>query len=305
MKKLLRIKHGLGDNCQATIVINHLKHYHPDWFLGVEALPGSHSCFYGVADAVHVMRHPFTWRQDYDEILNLDFPRPTKTYPNVPSTKPTRCLEEVFNLDPIESLYRYTINPTPEATTKVDQFIEEELHGQPYAVLHYLGTNSKADKDLTHYEATLWIYAMLKEGLAPVLLDWDRQSPCAKFTTVTCPDKRHPYLWDGERVGDAGTIHQLIDRAEYFVGIDSGPAHVAAATNTPAYVFWVNHTPIHCFDLADNVIHFVPHFSRDLIAGDRDSAWEYFTANYQHRVYDCDLTEYIEFLAVEICAALA
>jgi hypothetical protein len=100
---------------------------------------------------------------------------------------------------------------------------------------------------------------MMRQGLVPVLLDMDYQSPVAKVEGVVRLDRRHPWLWDGERVGDAATLCALIENAEAFVGIDSGPAHVAAATTTPSIVIWRGTCPWSCFDPSPNVRHWVPY----------------------------------------------
>jgi 2-polyprenyl-3-methyl-5-hydroxy-6-metoxy-1,4-benzoquinol methylase len=65
--------------------------------------------------------------------------------------------------------------------------------------------------------------------------------------------------------------------------VDSGPLHVAGATDTPAVAVWTRHHPVHFFDLAANVLHLVPGDHEQLASG--RPALEYFTRNYRHHVY--------------------
>jgi hypothetical protein len=201
----------MGDNCQFTIVLRHLReHYYPDMFLGVEAQVGCHSCFTGLADAVYIWRPPLLWNEEkWDEIKVVQFNRPEQSYQDVPSIKATRCLLDEFHLSPLLHLYHATLNPTPEAIDKVQRFTTEELD-LPYAVLHYDGHSRKADKCINHEEAAVLVNLFLECGLVPLLVDMDYQSPLQQDTGVYHLDRRHPYLWDGERVGDASTIYQLI-----------------------------------------------------------------------------------------------
>lgn len=269
-KVLFTFKHGLGDACQFTIVLKHLKFYHPELFIGVESRVGVHSIFEGLADESLIFRKPLLHRDNYPEPFNIEFKMPLCEYGDLPSTKTTECLIEEFVdveyqdgnqelIYPKLELYRYQITPSQEVKDKVSRFIDEEVK-EPFAVLHYLGNARKVDKDLTDFQAALLIDVLESEGYRVVLLDWESKFNIADYPTpnngIVRPDKLHPYLWNKERVGDGATIAALIDRAEVFFGIDSGPGHIAAATKTPSIIFWVNHQPAFCYDYHPNVIHY-------------------------------------------------
>jgi hypothetical protein len=100
-------------------------------------------------------------------------------------------------------------------------------------------------------------------------------------------------LWDKERVGDGATIYELINRAEFFFGIDSGPGHIAAASKTPAFLFWWGHHPAHCIIPSPNVTHCIPDWSDEFFELPK-RATDYFAKHYQSHVYGPDLTAYLE-----------
>src|SRR5271154_5567717 len=94
---------GLGDAVQFGIVLKHLKHYHPDWTIGIETNKGHWDCFRGLADEIFPLVMPFSWRNKFDKIQTIKFLTPDHFYgTKVPSTKPTRCLIEEFGLEPIK-----------------------------------------------------------------------------------------------------------------------------------------------------------------------------------------------------------
>lgn len=275
MNKLFSFNHGLGDACQFTIVLKHLRHYHPDWNVAVETSLGLHSVF----DNAFPLVQPYTWRDTYGQPQKILFQRPERIYNNMPSTKVTRCLTDEFGLEPIPDLYKYEIHPTEATQKKVARYIEEEIKGE-YAVISYKQSkSSKEDKELTDYEASLICDMLLPFGVTPVILDWEPRNRLAGDGVLN-PWRGHPYLWDKEYVGDGATIYELINHAVAFFGIDSGPAHIAAATNTPSYVFWWGTMPIHCFDPAENVTH--------IIDPTHHIVNEYFLNNYHFDVYDKD-----------------
>ena len=92
---------------------------------------------------------------------------------------------------------------------------------------------------------------------------------------------------------DAGELHQYIVNAEMVIGIDSGPEHLAGATETPTVVIWTGNDPLTCFDPCLNVTHLVP--SEAYLNLDyRELEW--WDKHYEHIYYDNNLTEYLERL---------
>src|ERR1043165_7625922 len=114
MKVLLQFRHGLGDAVACQILIRHLKHYHPKWFIGVETRRGHESALQGHADRVYIAEHPFYWRTEYDKIFHMPWERPGDEdwWSGHPSTKPPVCFENYFpEITPIEELFFYEIFP--------------------------------------------------------------------------------------------------------------------------------------------------------------------------------------------------
>ena len=86
--------------------------------------------------------------------------------------------------------------------------------------------------------------------------------------------------------GDAEHVAALVSQCEAFVGIDSGPAHAACSTNTPALVVWTGHHPLQYMDPAPNVLHLVPENHREMepVRGHPGCA-DWFEGNYRWRAY--------------------
>ena len=303
MKILYRFHHGLGDAIQFNVALSHIKKYHPDWFIGVEAEAGIHSVFYGLADGVHAMGvDTMAYRRDYQNRYNVKFACPDRLFEWLPTTKPTQCIVDEFGLKPDLSLYRYTMRPTAEAEEKAQRYIAEELHCEPYAVVHYRGNSRAHDKDLSEYEAGLLMGMLRQQGLQIVLIDMTLQSPWADNPGVHRLDANQRWLWGDCRNGDAGVFYSLIDNAKTFWGVDSGPAHIAGATNTPSYVIWWHTPPMHCYDPADNVTHIVPDWWRDLAL--HNNAVDVFTTYYHYKEYGENLEAYLENVVQELCGPI-
>ena len=263
------------------------------WWLGVEASYGTAGCFKGIADASFDLIHPFYWRKEYQETKFVNFGQPIRNYAGVPSTKVTRCLLEEFGVEPIESLYRYEIHPTETAMEKAKRF-QEEIDA-PYAFLHFDGHARKTDKDLTEYEQMCVIEACLNRGLVPVVLDMHRESKLRAFDFIEFLDGTDPWLFDGGRIAQPDLIYELINGASLFVGIDSGPGHIAAATDTPGWIFWYGTFPVYCMEPSSNLIHCVPGWwEEDMIQDNKNEAVSYFKAHYNHRSYNYCREEAVE-----------
>jgi hypothetical protein len=102
---LIKFRHGLGDAVQLTIVLKHLRRYRPDWNVDVAALVGKHSACHGLCRQVFVLDRNGPVPSDYGQVFGLDWHECTGTYGNCPSTKPARCLKEVFGQEPSAELF--------------------------------------------------------------------------------------------------------------------------------------------------------------------------------------------------------
>jgi ADP-heptose:LPS heptosyltransferase/SAM-dependent methyltransferase len=285
---LIEFRHGLGDAVQLTVVLGHLRHHHPDWDIDVASLVGKHSAHGALCRRCLVLdREPIT-RAGYDQVFTLDWHECRTPAPAWPSTKASRCLQEVFGLQPVTELCRYTIRCGDEARARARRYLAGLCRAQPQGgrfpvvLLHYQGNTSGASKDLDHGLAREVCETAARAGFVPVVLDWDRRSPLPDGVSIHCPGTDHE-LWRGTGTGDAEMLAALIEAATLMVGVDSGPLHVAGATTTPTVGVWTAHHPLHFYDLADNVTHLVPGDHARLAAG--AEALRYFETHYRHRTY--------------------
>lgn len=164
----------------------------------------------------------------------------------------------------------------------------------PAVLIHYEGNTSADRKNLSHELAREVCEVVLKAGFVPVILDWDKRSPLPDGVRIHCPQAGHP-LWGASGTGDAEALAALIEASSLFIGVDSGPVHVAGATTTPTIAVWTQHHPIHYFDRADRVLHLVPGDHERLAAG--SDALAHFVGNYRHLVYqrlDLELPAIVE-----------
>jgi ADP-heptose:LPS heptosyltransferase len=290
---LLKFLHGLGDSVQATIVLQHLTHYHPDWQIDFAALYGKHSAARELCRNVLVIdgnnRSIPGAQTAYHRTLTLEWDENREAHADWPSTKPIRCLRQVFQLTPILELCRYKIARSEEADRRARSYLEEicperRSDGRfPVVLLHYQGNTSCDRKDLTHDHARRICEAVRQAGQIPVILDWDNRSPLIDQKHIFNPDASHA-LWHNRGTGDAEILAALIEGSSLMIGIDSGPLHVAGATTTPTLGVWTWHHPVHYFDLAPNVLHLVPGNHSSLAFG--SAAVEFFEQNYSHAVYN-------------------
>lgn len=263
MRVLIRFEHGLGDAVQLTIVLKHLVKHLPTAIVDVWALHGKHSCYRGLCSRVFSDQGEQPRECDYDQIVRLSWFECNQSFERVPSTKAALCLRDVFHLDPDPSLFYYEIRTQLEHQERAERFLREITGREPdggrwpVVLVHYQGNTSSEKKNLRHDVAAELCRASLDAGLVPVILDWDHRSPLPDGKDICCPGVGHP-LWGNFGSGDAATMAALIERAALFVGVDSGPLHVAGSTTTPAIGVWTGHHPIRYFDRAENVVHLVP-----------------------------------------------
>lgn len=297
MRVLLKFDHGLGDAVQLTIVLRHLAKYRPDWSVDVRALRGKHSAFFGLCSQVFSDQGEQPDESQYDHVFPLSWFECHRSFEDVPSTKAALCLAEVFGIEPDPSLFSYRIEPSAEAVAAAERYLHEITGGRDVGVvgLHYQGNTSSERKDLPHDIARSICQVVQANGMIPVVFDWDGRSHLPNQKTIFCPHANHE-IWRGTGTGDAGIIAALISRMRLFVGIDSGPLHVAAATTTPTVAVWTRHHPLNYCDLADYVTHLVPHDHEQHMHG---GSLRYFADAYRHHTYTTagvEVPAYVEHL---------
>ncbi len=298
---LLRFPHGLGDAVQLTTVLLHLRALRPHWVIDVEAKPGAASLFSGLARRVFVAGREAFVADDYDLVHTLAWEEPSEAYRDSPSTKAERCLREVFSIAPQPQWCRYHVGIGSAAMERARAYLQSIATFSDtgpsgrfrVVVMHYQGNSARRRKNIDEQAMRAAIDSAAAHGYTTVLLDFEspprsgllrEPSPHWPAGAVVCPGGDHP-LWQGLGTGDGETLTALVAQAAMFVGIDSGPAHLAGATNTPSVVIWKGHHPIHYFGLADNTLHLVPDEHEELLRGDRDAGKRHFDAHYCYRTY--------------------
>lgn len=294
---LFRFPHGFGDAVQLTVVLRHLQRLRPEWQVDVACKSGMETLFAGLCRRAIVCSrgHEFDASQvaDSDDAVQrtLHWAEPWGTYGDSPSTKAERCLREEFGLRPIEALCRYRIAVGEHAAERAEQYLSS-LAGRhrgryPIVLLHYQGNSARSRKNLDEQVARDVVATVRRHGLLPVVLDFEtpRRSRLVRDEGVACPGVEHR-LWQGTGTGDGETIAALIGRVALMVGIDSGPGHVAGATDTPTLIVWRRHHPVQYYALADNVTHVVPSNHAKWVAGEAEPGLRYFERRYRYRVFE-------------------
>lgn len=272
LKLLIRFHHGLGDTVQLGVVLKHLRKYRPNWQVDVWCGRGKHSALIGLCHRVwHDKEQPQPVIEQYDRVVEPGFWEDRSHSEVVPNTKAMATLRDMFGIAWDASLGTYEIDVPRGTLEKSDDYLRSigasrhSCEGRsPYHVIifQYQGNTSPQRKNLAHWQVECLCDQVLKAGRVPIILDWDGRSPLPDGKTIHCPGvaKREGEsdLWGGFGSGDAATIAALIQLSEAFIGVDSGPAKCASATDTPSLVCWSGHHPMNFHDPAPNTWHLVP-----------------------------------------------
>ncbi len=282
---LLRFPHGFGDAVQLTTVLAHLRQLKPHWAVDVAVGRGAESLLEGQCRQVWSLDDPRlrepSRQHDLDRVLRWS--EPVECYADSPATKAERCLREVFHITPQPAWCRYTVHPQHDARRRAGEYARQLE--RPFALVHYQGNSSRLHKNLDERVVARLCRDLISQGLAVVVLDWDRRSRLVDGRHILGPGADHP-LWNGRGTGDGGTLAALAARAKICIGIDSGPGHVFGATPTPTLMVWTKHHPLHYYGLADHVLHLVPADHPRWLRGQNAGAGEaYFARHYRHRRY--------------------
>lgn len=286
-KVLITCKHGLGDAAQITIILQHIKAYRPDWQVDMLTTYGKHSCFFSQCNRSLIMGQDHPDRRSYNKVINLLWDEPRNSIrENVPATKPTVALVNEMQIEPDPSLFHYKINVPFKSRDLARRYVESLPQNNGIILVHYEGNSSGPRKNIHPNAVRLLANHFIKFGYLIIILDWDYRSSLIKEnSSILCPNVHNP-IWEAKGTGNAATIAALIGHAKLFVGIDSGPLHIAGATRIPTIGIWTNNHPAHFYDLADNVTHLIPYDARRYIrGGSKDRVIHYFEKNYQYGYY--------------------
>jgi hypothetical protein len=282
--------YGMGDACQMSAVLRHVVKYHPHWHVDLQAEAGRYCVGRGIVENVFELgKHPYP-DKNYDAEVQLLL---YDTWPNFhdrPNTRVSTCLRDRFGLEWDAECGRYEVNVRRDVWYAVQERVFQWTAKRPklntrMVAVHYQGDSSPEKKNLSNAQALAVFTAIRRLGREPFLLDWRGASP------IDCPGVRPWQVWGG----DAEVNCAVISQCEAFVGIDSGPAKCASATDTPALVVWTGHHPAPFHDPAPNTTHLVPRDYHGLEpVCDDPGVIEWFESHYNVRTYKDDPVEEIE-----------
>jgi ubiquinone/menaquinone biosynthesis C-methylase UbiE len=286
---LVEFRHGMGDLIQLSIVLAHLADVTNGSAVDVvcsEDLALSKTPFerqrFGFSDSRY---RPELYRQ----VLSLGWEDCTSDEAGWPLTKVYHCLTRVVRVPLRRDLWRYTCEVGELPRVKARRYLESvsgvpaDADGRfPVVAIHNRGYSSRMHKDLPSEVIQEVVNACRDRGLAVMMIDLERENPLTDQRTVFAPVRGHP-VWQRPGGADPETLLALIDAAAIFIGIDSGPLHLAGASSTPAIGVWTHHHPIRFYDLAPNVLHLVPPGHQRLALGSR--SLETFERDYRHVIY--------------------
>lgn len=280
--------YGLGDGVQTSVILHHLAKYRPDWCIDYQVEEGRQ------AVARKYVANTFTYGQPYPcSHYDLELPivlfNARANWDDRPNTHVVTFLREKLDIDWDATCGRYNVEVSSDALGKTEILTRSSWwsHRKGMVGIHYQGVSAPEKKNLTHEQATRICNQVEKLGYVPILIDWFDSSPI--------PDREHVRTtgrlpFSREWGASAEMNCALISQCSAFVGIDSGPAKCASATNTPALVVWTGHHPMVYHDPAPNTIHLVPigYAGLEPICTNQ-RALNWFERHYRVRQYSCDL----------------
>lgn len=248
--------YGLGDGTQMSAVLRHVAKYRPNWTIDYQADRGKEVVGRGIVDNVFAYGEPHL-SSHYDAEVLICLYDTFSNWHDRPDTRVSACLHEYFDLGWDVECGRYRVNVRPEAVDMArtalfghkNQATAGLRHpGMRFVAVHYQGDSAQQRKNLSHEEVDAVCQHVERLGAHPLILDWRGRSP------LPYRKLRAPALWGR----DAEMVSAVVGQCAAFVGIDSGPAKCAAATDTPSLVVWHGHHPACFFDPAPNVVHLAP-----------------------------------------------
>lgn len=244
--------YGIGDAVQMSAVLRHLHKHRPDWEIDYGAEEGKHQVGRGVVRSTFTLKTPLP-SERYDAVIQICLYDTWANWEDRPNTRVSAALHECFDLPWDSECGRYMVQVSDTAVGMVRQSSAIYLSGgnagrrSNCVALHYRGDSSQDRKNLTPAQATDVCDEVRRLGHTPLVLDYRNES------LVLAPKVTNPEWGRSAEMQCA-----VISQCAAFVGIDSGPAKCAAATDTPSLVVWTGHNPAAFFDPAPNVTHLVP-----------------------------------------------
>lgn len=271
-----------------SAVLKHVVAAHPDWIIDYQAEEGKHQVGRGIVANTFAYGQPYP-SPHYDFETQIILYDTWYGWDDRPNTRVSSCLRERFCLGWNSEYSRYSVKVSERAARLAGLLLKREK----CVAIHYDGDSSPSKKNLSHSQAENICRDIDRLGYNPLILDWRRRSPL-NYHRLTAPES-----WGG----NAEMVCAVINRCSAFVGIDSGPAKCASATNVPSLVVWTGHHPAQFHDPAPNTTHLVPvgyHKLEPMCSNQSVTDW--FEANYQVRIYEQDPVDEVNRWLKEVLA---
>lgn len=271
--------YGLGDAVQMSAVLRYVAAARPEWVISYQAEKGYHCVGRGIVAETFAYGEPYPHRW-YDAEVQILLYDTFFGWHDRPSTHVSLVLDKHFDLPWLPEYGRYQVS-VDEASAVAARTLLYRQRGDTRrcVAVHYQGDSAATKKNLTHEQADRICQAIERLGRRPVIMDWRGRSD------LSYQKLRTPEAWGW----DAEMVCAVIAECDAFVGIDSGPAKCAGATNVPTLVVWTGHHPAAHYDPSPNVTHLVPvgYHNLDPVCSD-PAVVAFFEANYTVRLYDRD-----------------
>lgn len=268
--------YGLGDAVQMSVVLRHVTKYRPNWKVDYQAEEGKHQVGWGIVYNTFASGSSYP-SPHYDAEVLITLYDTWEAWTDRPNTHVSTCLRNHFGMEWDRDLGHYQVNVSRTAHDRVKEF----LLGGHWVAIHYQGDTLQDKKNLTHEQASEVCQKIWDLGYSPLILDFRRQSRLHNHVVKLSS----PHHWGGNAEYNCAIISQC----KAFIGIDSGPAKCASATNTPSLVVWTGHHPAQFHDPSPNTTHLVPanyHSLHPVCNNQRVVGW--FEDNYNTIHYEGD-----------------
>lgn len=296
MKVLIRLyahhrdRRGLGDCVQFTIVLRHIKKYHPNWEIYTETNSGKEGCFLGLVKHTYNVECSPSNAKDFDRIIDLSFSEPNErtcelcVKHQLPATKTLSTIVDNLGLEPDRNLFKYSVQIPEKTRIMVKSYLRSLPIRKGLITLHYRASSWPHNKDIDEKDMVRICDHLVENDYTPLILDW-KGTGIPDQKRIFCPVRENS-IWMGKPHGDASVIAAIIECSDLFVGVDSGPLHLAGSTDIPTIAYWKFHHPVHFFDLAKNVLHLTPtEHLRYMKTPHKTGVDDYFQKNYNHKWY--------------------
>lgn len=326
---------GLGDAVELTVVLRHLRHYHPGCRIELVITPGREALYRGWAEEIASepdLRRPPTHK--------LFWPQPRRSHAAVPSTCAVNSVIKDFGLAPIPELCRSLVHSTAGQVEHARAWLSTLSVGNAeppktwravppggspslasdlrpptspkYALCHFRGASFPREKNLDDYQAAAIASVLADAGYTVLIWDSNERTKLPEQGLgLRVPDGPPLFRLVGtdnqpawKKPLDVSGMIGLLRAVDLFVGVDSGPLHLAGALGVRAIGLWKKHSPLHCIAPAERMTHLchtngVPHYERFLAHHPIDDGVAYLRANYRVRWCDDHARALAELLSEE------